>query len=171
MNFKYIDLNNQKDLIDGVLMRQLIVHRDATGTLVETLRSDWQDVAGSGFSMQYLSVTPPGVARDEDQWHVHQHQEDRFVCISGRIVTAIFDPRQNSKTQNKLNLFLMGPDNEHEMYLLVIPRATYHAFMVVSKTPGYLLNFPTQLYNPKDEGRVKNTKLDWQKVRQDFNLS
>ena len=173
MNYQYITLSNQKNLIDGVILRKLIIHKDPTGSLVETLRTDWSDVFNQhdlSFSMQYLSVTPSGVVRDEDQWHVHQHQIDRFICISGRIVTSIYDPRENSKTKDQLNLFLMGPEKDEEMFMVVIPEDTYHGFMVVSKGAGYLLNFPTKLYSLEDEGRVENTHLNWQKVKNDFGI-
>lgn len=173
MNYQYLTFANQNNLIEGVILRKLIIHKDPTGTLVETLRSDWQDVFNQNdlpFAMQYFSVTPPGIARDEDQWHVHKYQEDRFVCIKGRIVVAVYDERENSKTKGNLNLFLMGPEKNEEMFMIVIPRETYHGFMVVSKEPGYLLNFPTQLYNPQDEGRILNKHFSWQKVRQDFSL-
>lgn len=173
MNYRYLDLNNQKDLIDGVVMRKLTLHKDASGSLVETLRSDWQDVynlKNLNFAMQYMSITPSGVARDEDKWHVHKNQKDRFICVAGRIVAAIFDPRKNSSTRGKLNLFVMSPEKEEEMYMVVIPEETYHGFMVISKNSGYLLNFPTQLYNQDDEGRTELSQLDWQKVREDFSL-
>ncbi len=172
MNYQYITLKNQKDLIEGVVLRRLVVHKDKTGLLVETLRCDWRDVYSRNlpFSMQYLSITPSKLARDEDKWHVHENQFDRFICVAGRIATAIFDPRDGSKTKGQLNLFLMGPGKEDEMFMVVIPKKTYHGFMVISEESGYLLNFPTQLYNPKDEGRVDNPHLDWQKVRADFNL-
>lgn len=171
MNYKYLDFENKEDIIEGVNLRKLTVHKDQTGSLVETLRSDWQDVfdASMPFKMQYMSITPPSVARDEEEWHVHKQQKDRFICISGQIITAIFDPREKSPTKGKLNLFKMGPENENEMFMIVIPEDTYHGFMVVSSQNGYLLNFPTQTYNPKDEGREKNTgQLNWQKVREDF---
>lgn len=173
MNYQYINLANQQNLIQGIIIRKLIIHKDASGSLVETLRVDWNDVFDKGdkrFAMQYMSTTPPGIARDENQWHVHKVQKDRFICISGRIVTAIYDPRKTSKTYQKLNLFVMGPDKEEEMYMIVIPEQTYHGFMVISQTPGFLLNFPTRLYNPKDEGRIKNEIFSWQKIRHDFNL-
>jgi len=171
MNYQYITLNNQHDLIDGVILRKLTIHKDPTGSLVETLRTDWQDVFNQkdlDFAMQYLSITPSGMVRDEDKWHAHKFQKDRFICISGRIVTAIYDPRENSKTKGQLNLFLMGPAKDEEMFMVVIPEDTYHGFLVVSKDVGYLLNFPTKLYNLEDEGRVANTHLNWQKVRDDF---
>lgn len=171
MNYTYLTLSNQNDLIDGVILRQLVLHKDPTGILVETLRTDWLDVLNKDlpFAMQYLSQTPPGMARDENKWHVHKNQEDRFVCVSGRIVTALYDKR-DTKTKDQLNLFVIGPQIEEEMYLVVIPKDVYHGFMVISQSPGILLNFPTQLYNPQDEGRVENTQFKWQSVREDFNL-
>ncbi len=171
MNYKYIDLKNNSDLVEGVVMRKLALHKDETGNLVETLREDWNDVYKNDFKMQYISTTPSTIARDENKWHAHKFQKDRFICISGRIVTAVFDPREGSNTKGKLNLFVMGPQKEDEMYMVIIPEHTYHGFMVISKASGLLLNFPTQLYNPQDEGRIDHNKeLSWQKVRADFDL-
>ena len=171
MNYKYIDLKNQKDLIEGVILRKLTIHKDQSGILFETLRNEWSDVINSKmpFKMQYMSQTPPRIARDEGQWHVHKFQKDRFICVSGRIVVAIYDSREASKTKGTLNLFVMGPEKEEEMFMVVIPENTYHGFLVISNQDGYLLNFPTQIYNPKDEGRVHHSnEFSWQKVREDF---
>ncbi len=174
MNYNYLNLIKRDQLIEGIVLRKLVIHKDPTGSLVETLRSDWADVVTPKmpFKMQYISQTPSLIARDEDKWHVHKYQEDRFICISGRIVTAVYDAREHSRTKGTLNLFTMGPQNEDEMYMVIIPRETYHGFMAISKTPAMLANFPTQLYNPDDEGRVDNQmELDWNKVRKDFGNS
>jgi len=171
MNYQYTTLPNQQGLIEDVILRKLTIHKDESGTLVETLRRDWQDVfddEGLNFSMQYLSITPSGLVRDKDKWHVHKKQKDRFICVSGKIVTALYDPREGSKTKGQTNLFLMGPEKQEEMYMVVIPQDVYHGFMVVSKEPGYLLNFPTQLYTGEDEGRVQNSQLDWRQIANDF---
>ena len=174
MNYNYIDLSNPKGLIDGVILRKLKINKDKTGSLVETLRSDWADVFNQddlNFAMQYLSITPPAVARDEKVWHVHKFQKDRFICASGRIVTAVYDPRQKSKTYGGLNLFIMGPQEEDEMFMVIIPEETYHGFMTISQEPAFLLNFPTKLYNPQDEGRIGHgIEFSWQKVRDDFDI-
>ncbi len=174
MTQTYKNLNNLGEIIDGVVIRKLKVFKDATGILFETLRIDWDDVyknINAPFAMQYISQTPPGVARDEDEWHVHQKQKDRFICTSGKIITAIFDPREDSSTKGQLNLFAMSPDKEEEMYMVVIPEKTYHGFMVVSETTGMLLNFPTRLYNGEDEGRVKHAgEFNWQDVRDDLGI-
>lgn len=171
MNYRYITLASH-DLIEGVVLRKLKINKDESGTLIETLRTDWSDVidAHMPFAMQYVSTTPSGQIRDQDKWHVHKNQIDRFICIGGKIVTVLYDSRQNTKTFKKLNLFVQSPENEEEMSLVVIPKDVYHGFMVTSKEPGILLNFPTALYNPEDELRIENTHFDWEKVKADFYL-
>ena len=84
-------------------LRDLRVNRDPRGTLTELLRADWPDVFGEAmpFAQVYTSTTGPGVARDEDKWHVHRHQTDRFYCVAGRIVVAIADARPESPTQRR----------------------------------------------------------------------
>lgn len=154
------NLDNQK-LIKDVIIRPLKINKDASGVLVETLRKDWTDVYGENrdFSMQYYSITPPGLARDEDVWHCHPTaQEDRMLVVTGAIILAIADKREGSPTKDMLNLFYMQSDKNP--YMVVVPKNTLHGFMVVSKTNATLLNFPTALYNPKEEGRVSYSEAN-----------
>lgn len=166
---------NYVRLVNDVLLYPLKIHRDDSGVLVETLRTDWREIYGRGreFAMQYYSITPAGVARDEDVWHCHPTaQEDRFLVIAGEAVVAVADPRKDSPTNGVLNLFYMQPTDP---YILLIPKQTFHGFMVVSSTPAILLNFPTALYNPKEEERVSykaagvklsdGTLFNWDLVR------
>lgn len=143
--------------IHDVTVRPLITHRDPRGTLTELLRADWSDVFGDGmpFKQVYTSMTAPGVARDFDKWHVHQHQTDRFYCLAGRIVVAIADWREDSPTKGTLMLVELGAAEDGPAPLMVtIPPRTYHGFVVTSPGPATLLNFPNQLYDPSDEGRT-----------------
>ena len=160
---EFITLKNKDTarLVKDLLMYPLKVNRDESGILVETLRRDWPDIYGPGreFAMQYYSVTPPGLARDEDVWHTHPTvQEDRFLVINGEIVVAVADARDGSETKGVLNLFYMKPDEDP--YILLIPKNTLHGFMVVSKVPATLLNFPTAVYNPQEEARVPYAQAD-----------
>lgn len=177
-----INLKNrdQVNLIRGVLMYPLKVNKDETGILVETLRTDWKEIYGKDreFFMQYFSVTQPGVARDEDVWHSHPTQEDRFIVASGEIITAVADNRNSSPTFGMLNLFNMKA--EIDPFILLIPRETLHGFMVVSQLPAVLLNFPTQLYDPSEEKRIDYEKVNvkfpngapfsWNEVRKEFKM-
>lgn len=145
------------DQIEGVTLRGLQVNRDPRGTLTELLRSDWPDVYGPEmpFAQSYLSTTGPGVARDEDRWHVHQHQTDRFYCISGQIVVAIADARASSATAGRIMLVELTADSDAPASLMVtIPPGTLHGFVVASEAPASLMNFPNRLYDPSDEGRL-----------------
>lgn len=178
-----ITLKNKDNfkLIKDLVIRPLKVNKDESGILVETLRTDWQDIYGNDrqFAMQYFSITKSGVARDEGVWHYHPTvQDDRFLLAQGEIVVAVADNRDNSSTKGLLNLFHIISDSDP--YEVLIPRKTLHGFLVVSDIPAILLNFPTQLYNPSEEGRVPFNEagiktgsdqiFSWNMVRQEFNL-
>ncbi len=160
---EFINLKNKNDfkIIKDVVMHPLKVNKDESGVLVETLKTNWEDIYGSGreFSMQYYSITPPGLARDEDVWHFHPTvQEDRMGVIQGEVIIAIADKRENSETKDVINLFRVNA--LEDPYLLLIPKNTFHAFFVSSKEPAILINFPTALYNPEEEGRMPFEKAD-----------
>lgn len=143
--------------IHDVVVRALKTHRDPRGTLTELLRADWSDVFGDDmpFAQVYTSTTAPGVARDIDQWHVHQHQTDRFYCVAGTIVVAIADAREDSPTHGEIMLVELSAQEDGPAPLMVtIPPRTLHGFVVTSATPATLLNFPNRLYDPEDEGRT-----------------
>lgn len=166
-------------LINDILLYPLKINKDKSGVLVETLRRDWPEIYGKNreFAMQYYSITAPGIARDEDVWHFHPTvQEDRFLVVQGAVVVAIADFRKDSSTYALLNLFHIEADKDS--YVLLIPKKTLHGFLVVSKIPGILLNFPTALYNPKEEGRIPYNEakillpdgslFSWDKVRENL---
>jgi dTDP-4-dehydrorhamnose 3,5-epimerase-like enzyme len=144
-------------VLAGMMLRALRVNRDPRGTLTELLRTDWLDVCNADlpFAQVYTSTTEPGVARDEDRWHVHRHQTDRFYCLAGRIVVAIADTRPGSPTCGRLALVELSSAEDAPAPLMVtIPPGTLHGFVVTSAGPATLLNFPNRLYDPCDEGRV-----------------
>lgn len=178
MDFITLKNKDKNKLVADVLMYPLKINKDESGVLVETLRTDWKEIYGPGreFAMQYYSVTKSGIARDEDVWHYHSLQEDRFLVVQGEIVVAIADNRTESLTNGMLNLLYMRADKDP--YILLIPKNTLHGFLVVSKTPAILLNFPTKLYNPQDEKRMNhseakikfsnNTLFSWELIRNEF---
>lgn len=183
MELNFLSLKNSKNLIKGVILHPLKINQDERGMLIETLKSNWADVFGENlpFNQTYFSLTNPGFARDENLWHVHPTQTDRFVVIKSSIVFAIYDQRENSQTRGILNLFLMGEKNDADnQYLLLIPPKVLHSFCVVGQESVYLLAYPNKLYNPKEEGRVsfKETKakfpdgspFSWERIRKEFSL-
>ena len=174
-----IHLNDFRLRIHDAVGRQLRVNRDASGSLVEILRTDWPDIYRAGdreFAQTYYSSTPPGLARDETVWHVHDEQEDRFVVAAGSVVLALWDGREDSPTKGVLDLLPMGAHmDDGSQYSVLIPKRVHHGFMVIGDRPAILLNSPTRLYNPRDEGRDPfdqvravfddGSKFSWQAVR------
>lgn len=184
MKLDFLTFNNQKNIIEGVKLHKLTIHRDPRGMLIETLKESWKDVfeiPKHQFGQSYFSVTNPGFARDEDKWHVHPtKQTDRFVVIKGSAVVALYDGRKESKTFQTLNLFLMGEKNsDSDQYLLFIPQKVLHAFCTVGNEPCYLVSHPDQTYDPNEEGRIPfatagasfpdGTAFSWDIIRQQFN--
>ncbi len=168
-------------LIEDVLLYPLKINRDESGVLVETLRKDWPEIYNKDreFAMQYYSITKGGIARDEKVWHYHPTiQEDRFLVVQGAIIVAVADNREESSTKDLLNLFRIQSDKDP--YILLIPKRTLHSFLSVSDAPAILLNFPTALYSPKEEGRVPyedarvklpdGSLFSWNKVRKEFSI-
>lgn len=174
----FISLQKQTNLIKDVELYPLKINRDTSGILSEVLKNNWSDIFSNNrpFAQCYYSVTAAGDVRDRNEWHMHPtKQEDRFVIIRGDVVTAIYDSRPASPTYQTLNLFLMGEKNGDEgQYLLLIPKETLHGFAVVSDKEAVLLNFPTTIYDIKEEGRVAQATsgakfadgslFDWDKV-------
>lgn len=183
MNLNFFNLTklNNCPLIDGVKIHPLKVNRDQRGILVEIMKTSWKDIYDKEklpFSQTYYSITPSGVARDESLWHHHPGgQQDRFGVIKGEVVVAIFDWRKESKTFGELNLFHLGELTEDKgQYIVVVPKKCLHGFVVVSKKEAILFNFPTMLYDPKEEERIPIDKVklkdgsifSWDLVRSSF---
>lgn len=179
----FLTYRNQKDIIDGVKLHQLTIHRDPRGSLMETLGEDWLDVfhrPNLQFGQSYYSITQPGFARDEDNWHVHPTQQtDRFIILHGSAVVAIYDWRKESKTQGFINLFMMGESNRDDnQYLLLIPVNVLHGFCTVGNESCHLLSFPDHHYDPAEEGRIPFSEVNvqlqdgrlfsWDIVRKEF---
>lgn len=150
--------------LDGIDVLPRILHYDPRGFLLETLRRDDRTVQGDRFAMSYTSLTTPGQFRDRERWHVHRVQTDRFVVVLGEMTLALYDARATSSTQGHLEVVQMSgapfdrPYREvnanARTFLVPIPPGVYHCIGNLSRQPFVLTNFPTELYDAQDEGRV-----------------
>lgn len=182
MDFFTLDKKDSFKLIKDVVVHPLKVNRDKRGILVETLKTNWPDLYKPRwpFAQTYYSITYSNIARDEDRWHVHpKKQVDRFVVVQGNVVFALYDLRKESTTFGLLNLFKMGESNgDQGQYALLVPKNVLHCFLVVSKKTAIILNYPNQIYDQKEEGRIPFNKLkltdgsffSWNNIRKEFKL-
>lgn len=148
-------------MIDGVRVKQLVMRADERGALMELLRRD--DPEFAGFGQAYVSVSYPGVIR---AWHHHALQTDAFVCVRGMIKAPLYDARPDSATRGELQEFFLG--DQHRI-VLFIPPGVLHGYKVISHEPAYLLNFPTEPYDPAkpDEYRLP---YDTDQIPYDWNV-
>jgi dTDP-4-dehydrorhamnose 3,5-epimerase len=150
--------------IEGARPIARTLHRDPRGFLVEMLRSDDRSVDGDRFAMAYTSVTVAGGFRDRDRWHVHAQQTDRFVVPAGEMILALYDGRAASPSHGLLDVIRMkgapfddpgqASPGSLTTHLVPIPPGVLHCIGNLSERPFVLVNFPTQLYDAADEGRV-----------------
>jgi dTDP-4-dehydrorhamnose 3,5-epimerase len=159
---RYNSLTETNEHVHDVVVRVLDPHLDERGSLTEVLRSDWLELFNpttSGFAQCYYSLTKPGVARDEDRWHVHQYQKDRFVIVDGVAALALYDPRPHSPTRGLLNVFrIYGAKYLEGQSVVLVPEGVLHSFLALGAGSCILLNLPTRLYDGSDEGRVPFTE-------------
>lgn len=146
-------------MIEGVQIKQLKVHCDERGRLMELLRRD--DKIFKKFGQVYMTTCYPGVVKG---WHYHKKQTDHFVCVKGMIKLVLFDSRKKSKTYKEVNEFFLGI---HNPILVQVPTWVYHGFKGVSEEEAVVINTITEPYRyvEPDEFRVpahsKEIPYDW----------
>ncbi len=135
-------------MIEGVKVRELTVHEDERGLLMEMLRSTDPDF--QRFGQVYITMVNPGVAK---AWHYHKLQTDHFVCVGGRAKVVLHDTREGSPTYGETDEFVMGWG---EQKMVIIPVNVYHGFTALGDEPAFIVNIPTEVYNDQapDEYRL-----------------
>ncbi len=135
-------------MIKGAMVKDLKVIPDERGRLMEILRND--DEMFEEFGQVYMTTAYPGIIK---AWHYHKLQSDNLTCIKGKILLAIYDPRENSPTYGELNDFIISLDNPK---LIHIPPGIYHGFKNVGESEAIVVNTITKPYNHDnpDEYRV-----------------
>lgn len=145
-------------MIQGVEVKRLTRHADERGYLMEILRSD--DEIFSKFGQCYVSMNYPNVIR---AWHWHQKQDDHFVVVKGMIRAGLYDMRERSPTRGEVNEFYLGENNN---IVLKIPVGVAHGYKTVGVEPSLLVNFPSEVYNPKEPDEQR---LPWDTDQIPFN--
>ena len=142
-----ISVAMDKRMISGVRTKQLTVHCDERGRLMEMLRSD--EEMFDNFGQCYLTTAYPGVVK---AWHYHKFQDDHFVVVRGMMKVVLYDAREDSETKGAVNEFFMG---EHNPMIVKIPAGVYHGFKCISEHEALVVNIPTNVYNHQDPDEIR----------------
>jgi len=158
--------------IKGVLVLERKIFYDQRGFLIETF-SQTKEKDKSVYS--YTSFTRPGFARDEDRFHFHRFQKDRFTVVLGRMWILLYDAREESPTFGRLEVVeAVGGDpkisnkTEFPIYTITIPEGVYHGIRNPGPNLAALVNHPTAEYNPDDEGRVLFSEMPIPSLRGEY---
>jgi len=140
----------EKNIIEGVKIKNLKIIPDERGMLMEVFRRD--DDFFEGFGQVYITTAYPYVVK---AWHYHKKQSDNLTCLVGMVKLVLFDPRKGSPTKGKINEFFTGSKNPT---LIHIPKNIYHGFKTIDKNEAIVLNITSEPYNYKNPDEVR---LPW----------
>lgn len=104
----------------------------------------------AGQQYVYYSMTCYGEARDTDKWHIHENHTDRFVVIQGNLLFALSDGKTTTL------IALSGRDPK----ILIVPPGVYHCLNNRWSKDAIMLNLPSRIYDPSDEGKVPFDDLE-----------
>lgn len=127
-------------LIEGVSMRDLVVHTDDRGTVCEMYDPRWNWHSDPMVFSYYFTIRPGRIKG----WGMHKLHDDRYCLISGEMKVVFFDPRPESSTFGVVSELYIS---EQRRQLLCIPRGVWHANENVGAKDVVVVNFPTIQYD------------------------
>lgn len=145
-------------MIDGVVLKDLVTHRDERGFFREIIRVT-DDFFEEGFGQWSHSLMYQATAK---AWHIHNVQLDWWYVPIGVLKVALYDTRKESPTYGALMEFFMGENQPSQV--VRIPPGVAHGCRCLSG-PAHLFYITSQVYNPADEGRIPHNDptigYDW----------
>lgn len=134
----------EKEMIEGVEIKELKPIMDSRGYLVEILRKD--DAIFSEFGQVMVSSLFPGVVK---AWHWHHRQTDYFCVVQGSVKIVLYDPRKFSQTYKEIEEYFLSPlYTTHK--LLKVPPYVYHGYQCLGVESCVILNIPSEPYNKEE---------------------
>jgi len=134
-------------MIEGVVLKKIVRHPDKRGFFEELIKVT-DSFFKEGFGQWSYSFKKEGVIV---AWHYHPTQVDWWYVNRGKLKVVLYDMREDSKTKNEINEFVLGKEGDN--VILKIPAMVAHGFKVL-KGPAELFYITSKTYNPKEEGRI-----------------
>ncbi|MDY6787608.1 MAG: dTDP-4-dehydrorhamnose 3,5-epimerase family protein [candidate division WOR-3 bacterium] len=134
-------------MIEGIKFKELIMHNDERGRLMEMLRND--DDAYTEFGQVYMTTNYPGIIK---AWHCHEKQTDYVTCISGMIKLALYDGREESSTYRSVEELFIG---DHKKRMVVIPPGVYHGWKNIGTDESIVVSVITRPYNADNPDEIR----------------
>ena len=135
-------------MIDGVVIKKLITHSDERGFFREIIRfsDEFQNISIGQLSH---SLVNEGVIK---AWHGHKVQSQWNYVVSGKILVALFDKRENSSTYNEIMEFFACTEENHLTYFF--PPGVFHGYKCL-RGPMNIIYVTSGIYDLHDEVRIE----------------
>ena len=157
-------MNIIKTPIDGLLVIEPQVFKDARGYFVETYNEQRYREAGidSVFVQDNQSCSSYGVVRGLHFQRPPYSQAKLVCCTVGRVLDVAVDLRKDSPTFGKWFSVELSEDNKRQFF---IPRGFAHGFSVLSNQAIFTYKCDN-LYHPEADGGIllsdPDLAIDWQ---------
>jgi dTDP-4-dehydrorhamnose 3,5-epimerase len=128
--------------IEGVVVKEVRVHGDDRGYLMEIVRDDepvFREVRQTTYTVAYPDVIKA--------FHWHRRQWDVWFFTSGMAQVVLHDLRDTSRTRGRTEVLYMG---ERRPLVVAIPPGVAHGYRVLGAAPAALLYHTTEHYDPAD---------------------
>ncbi len=144
-------------MIEGVVRKELVTHRDERGFFREVIRvTDAFFV--DGFGQLSHSLVMAGVLK---AWHAHRRQTQWNYVVSGLTAVALHDTRTNSPTFGETMTFLAGSD---QAVCYMFPPGVAHGYRCL-QGPMQIIYVTSGTYDLDDEVRISHDDaaigFDW----------
>lgn len=134
--------------IDGVVVKDLQVHLDGRGDVIELWSQPWMTAHGLVQPQHiYQSATDYGVVKC---WHLHALHTDQFTVTRGKIQVSLVDLRRGSPSFAHVNRIFLGVQRPR---LIMIPPGVMHGWKALSVPEVIVVNLQSHVYDPADEFR------------------
>lgn len=145
-------MNIIKTPIEGLLVIEPQVFRDARGWFIETYQEERYRAAGveARFVQDNQSCSSYGVVRGLHFQRPPFTQAKLVSCTHGRVLDVAVDLRKDSPTYGQHFAVELNEDNHLQFY---IPKGFAHGFSVLSETAVFSYKCD-ELYHPEADGGI-----------------
>ncbi len=139
------DWRIERQLIDGVALREVRNIVTGNGVTTEVHREDW-GIAGHVEQIIHVALRGGAISA----WHMHDRKTDHLFTVTGHLRAVLYDDREGSPTRGGLDVLHLALERPT---LLVIPPGVWHGIQNLDGTPSTFVNYFDEQYaydNPDD---------------------
>jgi dTDP-4-dehydrorhamnose 3,5-epimerase len=142
------DGKSLRRLTEGVVMRDLPVHADDRGSVMEMFDPRW-NWHPDPIVFTYCFTIRPGYVKG---WNLHKLHEDRYCLLQGEMELVLYDPRPESATCGEVCKIVLTANQRR---IVNVPRNVWHADHNIGSTDLLVVNFPTTAYDHADPDKYR----------------